>query len=235
MDLVFVQGDQRTKGTRGEFLEHDAVGWLVAFKDFGLDESGVGCCFSELLSDLFLGLSESEGPTRVSTQIELCRRISRCGGSLGLGKEVGEENLVVLAARDWVKSLDRSEEITVGQYRVTFFALLGCRDIPRDKLSTLVNELVESVLTVGSALSPDDWLEIVSTILHLTCVCTHAGLVVDPGSVLGDALSVRLHVSLLEVVGKLLHVLIVWQERLGLGTWTGSARTQCAVGRSEYD
>jgi hypothetical protein len=31
---------------------------------------------------------------------------------LGLGKEVGEEDLVVLSARDGVEGLDRSEEIT---------------------------------------------------------------------------------------------------------------------------
>jgi hypothetical protein len=36
-------------------------------------------------------------------------------GLLWLGKEVGEENLVVLAAGNWVESLDRGEEITVCQ------------------------------------------------------------------------------------------------------------------------
>ena len=34
---------------------------------------------------------------------------------LGLGEEVGEEDLVVLAARDWVESLDGGEEITGSQ------------------------------------------------------------------------------------------------------------------------
>jgi hypothetical protein len=37
---------------------------------------------------------------------------------LGLGKEVGEEDLVVLSARDGVESLDGSEEVTAGQRQV---------------------------------------------------------------------------------------------------------------------
>ena len=48
---------------------------------------------------------------------------------------------------------------------------------------------------------------------------THAGLKVHARAVLGHALSVRLHVTLLEVVGELLHVLVVRQERLGLGAY----------------
>jgi len=36
-------------------------------------------------------------------------------GLLGLGEEVGEENLVVLASRDWVESLDGGKEITGSQ------------------------------------------------------------------------------------------------------------------------
>lgn len=62
VDLVFVHGDQCTKGSRVEFLEHDAVGGLVAFKDLGLDESSVGCCVAEFFTDLLLGLSECKCP-----------------------------------------------------------------------------------------------------------------------------------------------------------------------------
>jgi hypothetical protein len=62
VNLVLVHGDQSTKGSRVEFLEHDTVGWLIAFKDLGLDKGGVGCCGSEFFTDLLLGLSECEGP-----------------------------------------------------------------------------------------------------------------------------------------------------------------------------
>ena len=47
---------------------------------------------------------------------------------------------------------------------------------------------------------------------------THSGLVVDTGTVLGDSLSVGLHVSLLKVVGESLQVLVIWQQGLGLST-----------------
>jgi len=60
VNLVLVHGDQSTKGSRVELLEHDTVGWLVAFKDLGLDKGGVRCCGSELFTNLLLGLSECE-------------------------------------------------------------------------------------------------------------------------------------------------------------------------------
>lgn len=66
-----------------------------------------------------------------------------------------------------------------------------------------MDQLVESVLAVGTALTPDD----------------RASLVIDSRAVLGNALTVGLHVTLLEVVGKLLEVLVVRQESLGLGTY----------------
>lgn len=75
-------------------------------------------------------------------------------------------------------------------------------NLPRNELGTLVDQLVESVLAVGTALTPDD----------------RASLVVDLRAVLGDALTVGLHVTLLEVIGKLLEILVVRQESLGLGT-----------------
>ena len=71
-----------------------------------------------------------------------------------------------------------------------------------------MDELVEGVLTVGTALSPNDGLVRQFTLLH-SDMSTHSSLVVDPGAILGDALSVGLHISLLEVIGKLLHVLVV--------------------------
>lgn len=80
--------------------------------------------------------------------------------------------------------------------------IYGRDDLPRDELGTLVDQLVESVLTVGTALTPDN----------------RSSLVVDSGAVLGNALTVGLHVTLLEVVGKLLEILVVRQEGLSLGT-----------------
>ncbi len=49
------------------------------------------------------------------------------------------------------------------------------------------------------------------------CRATHPSLVVDARAVLGDALAVRLHVTLLEIVGKLVEILVIREERLGLG------------------
>ena len=81
-----------------------------------------------------------------------------------------------------------------------------------------MDKLVEGVLTVGTALSPDDGLLVSIVRLASKIEKTHSGLVVDPGSVLGNALSVGFHITLLEVIGKLLHVLIVRQQSLSLGT-----------------
>jgi hypothetical protein len=123
---------------------------------------------------------------------------------LGLSKEVGEEDLVVLSARDGVEGLNGSEEITAGQREACSLV----NHVPWDELGTLVNELVKGMLTVGTALSPDDGLKRQSTSRYMGMI-THSSLVVDSGSILGNALSVGLHVSLLEVIGKLLHVLVV--------------------------
>ena len=63
---------------------------------------------------------------------------------------------MVLSARDGVEGLDGSEEITECQLS----ALMDNWDIPRNELGSLVDKLVESVLTVGTALSPDDGLAV---------------------------------------------------------------------------
>lgn len=85
-------------------------------------------------------------------------------------------------------------------------------EVAGDELGALVDELVEGVLSVGSSLSPDD----------------RARLIVDPRAVLGDELAVRLHVALLEVVGELVEVLIVGEERLGLGAYEKQRRMTSA-------
>ena len=65
-----------------------------------------------------------------------------------------------------------------------------------------MDQLVERVLTVGSRLTPDDW----------------ASLVVYRVAVTVNILTVGLHVALLEVSGKAVHVLVVRQNRFGFRT-----------------
>lgn len=61
VDLVLIEGDEGTKSTGGEFLEHDRVGGLVAFKDLGLDEGRVlGLLGAELLNDFLLSLAKGK-------------------------------------------------------------------------------------------------------------------------------------------------------------------------------
>lgn len=100
-----------------------------------------------------------------------------------LREKVGEQDLVVLAAGDRVEGFHRCQEIT------------------GDELGTLVDELVECVLAVGTGLSPDDGSRFV--VYKVSC--------------LGNRLSVGFHVSLLEVIGKLVQVLVVRQQCLCLG------------------
>lgn len=129
MDLVLVKSNQTTQCLGGELLEQDRVGGLITKEDLGLDKSVVlGLFGAEFLDDLLLSLSECQ--------------------SLGLSKEVGEEDLVVVAER--VLSLDGSQKVT------------------RDHFGSLVDELVESMLTVGSGLSPNDGTSLVVDLV--TCL-----------------------------------------------------------------
>lgn len=114
-DLVLVHGNKGTKRGRVELLEHDRIGGLVALEDAVRNNvlSRVG---THLGADLLFGLADHQ--------------------SLGLGKEVGKQNVVMVTER--VKRLDGSEEIT------------------GDELGALVDELVEGMLAVGARLTPDD-------------------------------------------------------------------------------
>ena len=47
---------------------------------------------------------------------------------------------------------------------------------------------------------------------------THTSLVIHALTALGDELSIGLHVSLLEVIGELVEVLVVWEKKLSLST-----------------
>lgn len=110
MDLVLVHGNQGAQCAGGELLEHDRVGGTVALEDLGLDESAVlRRLRAELLDDLLLGLAKRESPVRSAWKLS--------SHLLRLREEVGEQNLVVLAASDGVQSLDRGDEVTTVSYR----------------------------------------------------------------------------------------------------------------------
>jgi len=72
----------------------------------------------------------------------------------------------------------------------------GGNEVAGDQAGALVDELVEGVLAVGAWLAPHD----------RTCA------VVDGLARLADELSVALHITLLEIGGKTVQVLIVGQQ-----------------------
>ena len=123
------------------------------------------------------------------------------GQSLGLGEEVGEKDTVVERITDRVKG--------------------GCGGdkISRDQLSPLMNELVERVLAVSSSGAPDDRLKYHKSVIAREFLATEAytSLVIHTLTSLGNELSVRLHISLLEVIGELVEILIVGEKKLSLG------------------
>ena len=74
-------------------------------------------------------------------------------------------------------------------------------EVARHQPRALVDELVERVLAVGAGLAEQD----------------RSGLVVDAAAVLAHVLAVALHVGLLQVGRQPVQVLIVRQDRVGLG------------------
>ena len=66
-------------------------------------------------------------------------------------------------------------------------------EVTWDDLGALVDQLIEGVLTVGAWLTPNDWASLVG---HRVAVAI-------------DALTVGLHVALLEVSWEAVHVLVV--------------------------
>lgn len=116
--------------------------------------------FPSKILDLTSAALEADAPSSCLTSSSVlpnarALNVSEEGRSslLGLGEEVGKENLVVLSTRDWVEGFDRGEEV----------ATVSCdprANSPRDELGSLVDQLVESMLTVGTALSPDNRLDV---------------------------------------------------------------------------
>ena len=75
-------------------------------------------------------------------------------------------------------------------------ALGGCNEIARDEFRTLVNQLVKGMLAVGAWFTPDN----------------RAGLVRHGLAASIHVLAIAFHVALLEIGGKAMQVLIVWEN-----------------------
>mmetsp|Transcript_8288 Transcript_8288/g.9154 ORF Transcript_8288/g.9154 Transcript_8288/m.9154 type:complete len:250 (-) Transcript_8288:349-1098(-) len=81
-------------------------------------------------------------------------------------------------------------------------SLNGSKEITWDHLGTLVNELVEGMLSIGSWFTPDDRTRLNTNLISVLC----------------DILSVGFHIALLKVRGKTVHVLIVRKDCNRFGT-----------------
>ena len=81
-------------------------------------------------------------------------------------------------------------------------ALCRCDKITRDQFGALMDQLIKRVLPVGARLTPDNRTGLMRN--HLT-VTIHI-------------LPVGLHIALLEIGRKTVHILIIRQNRLGFRT-----------------
>ena len=119
-DFVFIEGDQLAERGRVEAPEQDRVGRPVALEHLVRHqrvERGAG------------------QPLALELGAHLVRRLAE-GERLGLGEEVGEQLVVVIAERRQ--------------------AFGGGQEVGRHQLGALVQQLVERVLAVGAGLAPDD-------------------------------------------------------------------------------
>src|SRR5271168_2294080 len=105
-DAVFIECHKLAKCFRSHLFGEDDGGWAIALEGAVQREP----LRSALGAHLFGGLAE--------------------GQSLGLGEDVGHEQVVMTA--EWVERLVEADEVAGNQ------------------LGSLVNELIEGVLTVGS-------------------------------------------------------------------------------------
>ena len=122
------------------------------------------------------GTSQSGVPSALTSFGRLAER-----QRLGLGEDVRQQHVVMPAKR--IERLGERDEVA--------------RDEPR----SLMNQLIERVLAVGSRLAPID----------------RAGIVVDLVAIERDVLAVALHRQLLQIGRKSLQVLLVGQHRNRLG------------------
>ena len=159
-DLVLVHGDEGAERFRRNVVHHDGVGRLVAFEHLVRCEE---CDFFfglTILAEFFLSLGE---------------RLAVHQG-FGLGKEVGEQLLVVIA--NLVVAVGRGDEVA------------------RNHLGALVDQLVEGVLAVGARFAPEDRAGLVVHALGVAIdgltVRFHVGLL-EVGSEAMEVLVVREH------------------------------------------
>src|SRR5262249_44779844 len=104
-------------------------------------------------------------PVGSALGLHLLGRFAECE-SFGLRANVGDEQIVM--ATDYVQGLAKADKVA------------------RDETRTLMDELVEGVLSVGAGLAPVDG----------------ASVVVHARALQGDVLTVALHCQLLQVSGK---------------------------------
>ncbi len=159
-DLVFVHGDEGAEGFRRNVVHHDGVGRLVAFEHLVRCEECDFFFALAILAEFFLGLGE---------------RLAVHQG-FGLGKEVGEQLLVVVA--DLVVAVGRGDEVA------------------RNHLGALVDQLVEGVLAIGTRFAPEDRAGLVVHALGIAvnglAVGFHVGLL-EVGGQAVQVLVVREH------------------------------------------
>ena len=159
-DLVFVHGDEGAERFRRNVVHHDGVGRLVAFEHLVRGEECDFFFALAVLAEFFLGLGE---------------RLAVHQG-FGLGKEVGEQLLVVIA--NLVVAVGRGDEVA------------------RNHLGALVDQLVEGVLAVGARFAPEDRAGLVVHALGVAIdgltVRFHVGLL-EVGSEAMEVLVVREH------------------------------------------
>mmetsp|Transcript_40401 Transcript_40401/g.72796 ORF Transcript_40401/g.72796 Transcript_40401/m.72796 type:complete len:592 (+) Transcript_40401:163-1938(+) len=167
-DLHLVHGNQNSEHARSQLLEEEGCGGSVALEDL-VGHKGVhlGGGHASFLLEL--------GTDLVGTLPE--------SHGFRLGKVVGKEDGMVV---------DGCAEV-LGDIVVCFD---GCEEIAGNDLRSLVDELVEGMLSVRSGLSPDDG----------------PSLDIDPIAFFVDGLSITFHVGLLEVSRESMHVLIVRQD-----------------------
>ena len=120
------------------------------------------------------------GPVPLEPPVRLGRVGQAVHQGLGLREEVRQQHVVMLVHR--------------------VVAANGGDEVAGDQPRSLVDQLIERVLAVGSRLAPDDG----------------AGAVVDALAGAVHALAVRLHVALLEVRREAVEVLVVGQDGVRL-------------------
>lgn len=143
---MLVERDEGTEGRRGEFGEEDAVGGTVPFEHLRLDQR-LGGVWAKFLQHTSILISQSSARKKEGTYLaDLLLGLTE-RQRLGLSEEVGEEDAVVEGVVDRVVRRRGGDEVG------------------GDQLRTLVHELVERVLAVGSSGTPNDRLRYENTLL----------------------------------------------------------------------